>query len=86
MSAFVSIEPDALVTVGAMISREWGSHGYQVTGVESAGSGSVLAEVTASDGARFHVWSTRYGNRGHATDRGAALEDLRRKIREERTP
>jgi hypothetical protein len=76
---------DAVIAVASKVEREWGSHGYSITDMQSPGfCGDVLAEVRASDGSTFYVGSTRYGNTVHADDFEVAVSLLAAKRRDER--
>lgn len=78
------INPEALATAASMIGREWGHNGYGVEYVESAGNGAALLKVCASDGGRFYVGSTRYGNTVHGEDYSSVRVELAAAIAEER--
>lgn len=54
--------PDQLVTLGAMISREWGASGYRIEEMHSYSSEVTAARVRCSDGGRFIVMCDRWGN------------------------
>jgi Flp pilus assembly pilin Flp len=84
MAAPLSIHPDALAAVAALVSREWGQEGYRFTDFSTFGDGSVLAEVTASDGSRFFVASTRYANTVHDQDEVGCYQQLRDRMVQER--
>lgn len=80
------INPEALATAASMISREWGYTGYAIEYVECHWHGSALLKVCASDGSRFFVASTRYGNTVHGEDYSQTLAALREKVEEELKP
>lgn len=76
------VHPDAMIAAASEIGRCWGHEGYRIETVVALSSG-VLLQVFASDGGRFWVGATRYGNTIHAEDRNAAEAQLAAKIREE---
>ena len=61
-SELLQVTPDQLVTLGAMVSREWGDHGYRIEEIHSYSSMVTAARVRCADGGRFVVMSDRYGN------------------------
>ena len=69
--------PDQLVTLGAMISREWGESGYRVEEMHSLGC-VLVARVRCSDGGRFFVMTDPYGNTDHLGCEGFESEQFDR--------
>ncbi len=80
------IIPDALISAASLVNRMWGSYGYGIEAVSSAGDGSCLLAVVAGDGSRFHVGSTRHGNTVHADTQADCERALAQLIHEERRP
>jgi hypothetical protein len=69
--------PEQLVTIGAMIEREWGSSGYAVEEMHNLGC-VLVARVRCSDGGRFFVMTDRYGNTDHLGCEGYESESFDR--------
>jgi hypothetical protein len=69
----MNARPEQLVTIGAMIEREWGSYGYAIEEMQSLAS-ILVARVRCSDGGRFFVMTDRYGNTDHMQCNGVETE------------
>lgn len=52
--------PDAVVSLAAYVSREWGDYGYRMN-VLGLADGSAIAECRHSDGSRWWSACDRYG-------------------------
>lgn len=76
------VHPDAMIAAASEIGRCWGHEGYRIETVVALSS-AVLLQVFASDGSRFWVGATRYGNTVHAAERHGAEALLAARIREE---
>lgn len=77
------INPDAMVSAASMIGREWGHTGYGIEYAEGHGHGAALLKVCASDGGRFFVGSTRYGNTVRGEDYSTVLAALLAQVQKE---
>jgi len=66
--------PDQLVTLGAMVSREWGSSGYRIEELHSYSNQVTAARVRCSDGGRFVVMSDHFGNTDYIVCEGYESE------------
>lgn len=52
--------PDAVSSAIGRLNREWGSHGYIVTAIDSPEPGLARLYVSAGDGSRFTVCADQY--------------------------
>ncbi len=61
----------AVISAARHVEREWGTEGYRIgyAGTTDPANGTAVHvfQVRASDGSRFLVWATRYGDVGDYT-------------------
>jgi hypothetical protein len=66
--------PDQLVTIGSVISREWGAVGYRIEDMHSYSRSVSAARVYCSDGGRFVVLASDWGQSDYISCEGADTE------------